>query len=146
MALRVAINGFGRIGRLVLRALWEEKKTDEIEVVAINDLGSVETNAHLLKYDSVHGRFNADIAVDEDNNLVVNGKKIKFFSEKDPAALPWKDLDIDICFECTGVFTAKEKAVVHCEAQTESAAAIAIIGSPSAKYHPTKVIRAARHI
>ena len=117
MAIRVAINGFGRIGRLVLRALWEENKTDEIEIVAINDLGSVATNAHLLKYDSVHGRFNADIIADEEGgNLIVNGHSIKFFSEKDPINLPWKDLDIDIVFECTGIFTAKEKAVVHLQA------------------------------
>lgn len=112
MALRVAINGFGRIGRLVLRALYEEKKTDDIEVVAINDLGSPETNAHLLQFDSVHGRFNADILVEGDN-LIINKNKIKVFAEKDPTKLPWKDLGIDICFECTGIFTSKEKASVH---------------------------------
>ena len=111
MAIKVAINGFGRIGRLVLRALYEEKRND-IEVVAINDLGSAEANAHLLKYDSVHGRFNEDIAVDGEGNLVVGGKKIKVFAERDPKLLPWKDLGIDICFECTGIFTAKERYIV----------------------------------
>ncbi|MBR6664055.1 MAG: aldehyde dehydrogenase, partial [Alphaproteobacteria bacterium] len=112
MAIRVAINGFGRIGRLVLRALYEEKR-DDIDVIAINDLGSAQANAHLLKYDSVHGRFNEDISVDEADNLIINGKKIKILAERDPANLPWKDLDIDICFECTGIFTSKEKASVH---------------------------------
>lgn len=115
MAIRVAINGFGRIGRLVLRALYEEHKGNDIEIVAINDLGSPESNAHLLQYDSVHGRFNADI-VTEGDNLIINGHSIKVFAERDPANLPWKDLDIDICFECTGIFTSKEKAKVHLEA------------------------------
>ncbi len=115
MAIRVAINGFGRIGRLVLRALYEEKR-DDIDVVAINDLGSAQANAHLLKYDSVHGRFNEDISVDDNDNMIINGKKIKIFAEKDPANLPWKDLNIDICFECTGIFTSKEKASVHLNA------------------------------
>ncbi len=127
MAIKVAINGFGRIGRLVLRALYEEKRND-IEVVAINDLGSAEANAHLLKYDSVHGRFNEDIAVDGEGNLVVGGKKIKVFAERDPKLLPWKDLGIDICFECTGIFTAKEKAVVHLEAGAKRV----LVSAPSA--------------
>ena len=127
MAIKVAINGFGRIGRLVLRALYEEKR-DDIEVVAINDLGSAEANAHLLKYDSVHGRFNEDITVDGEGNLVVGGKKIKVFAERDPKLLPWKDLDIDICFECTGIFTAKEKAVVHLEAGAKRV----LVSAPSA--------------
>ncbi len=115
MAIRVAINGFGRIGRLVLRALYEEKR-DDIEVIAINDLGSAEANAHMLKYDSVHGRFNEDVSVDEADNMIINGKKIKILAERDPANLPWKDLNIDICFECTGIFTSKEKASVHLKA------------------------------
>jgi glyceraldehyde 3-phosphate dehydrogenase len=127
MAIKVAINGFGRIGRLVLRALYEEKR-DDIEVVAINDLGSAEANAHLLKYDSVHGRFNEDIAVDGEGNLVVGGKKIKVFAERDPKLLPWKDLGVDICFECTGIFTAKEKAVVHLEAGAKRV----LVSAPSA--------------
>ena len=127
MAIKVAINGFGRIGRLVLRALYEEKR-DDIEVVAINDLGSAEANAHPLKYDSVHGRFNEDIAVDGEGNLVVGGKKIKVFAERDPKLLPWKDLGIDICFECTGIFTAKEKAVVHLEAGAKRV----LVSAPSA--------------
>lgn len=111
MTIRVAINGFGRIGRNVLRALFENNRTD-IEIVAINDLTNTEMNAHLLKYDSVHGRFNADIEV-VDGGFKVNGKLIKVFAEKDPKTLPWGDLNIDIVMECTGVFRSKEKAGAH---------------------------------
>src|SRR5467141_4373055 len=111
MAVRVAINGFGRIGRNVLRAIYEAKRND-IEVVAINDLGPVETNAHLLRYDSVHGRFPGTVTVDGDSINLGNGK-IKVTAVKDPATLPWKDLGIDIALECTGIFTAKDKASAH---------------------------------
>jgi glyceraldehyde 3-phosphate dehydrogenase len=111
MAIRVAINGFGRIGRNILRALHEAKRTD-IEIVAINDLGPVETNAHLLRYDSVHGRFPGTVKVDGDSIDIGHGK-IKVTAVKDPATLPWKDLGIDIAMECTGIFSAKAKASAH---------------------------------
>ncbi|EKS35344.1 type I glyceraldehyde-3-phosphate dehydrogenase [Afipia clevelandensis] len=111
MAVRVAINGFGRIGRNVLRAIYESKRTD-IEVVAINDLGPVETNAHLLRFDSVHGRFPGEVKVEGDSIDIGNGK-IKVTAVRDPATLPWKDLGIDIALECTGIFSAKAKASAH---------------------------------
>ncbi len=111
MAVRVAINGFGRIGRNVLRAIYEAKRTD-IEVVAINDLGPVETNAHLLRYDSVHGRFPGTVTIDGDSISLGHGK-IKVTAHRDPNTLPWKDLGIDIALECTGIFSAKAKASAH---------------------------------
>jgi glyceraldehyde 3-phosphate dehydrogenase len=111
MAVRVAINGFGRIGRNVLRAIVEAGRKD-VEVVAVNDLGPVETNAHLLRFDSVHGRFPHEVKVEGDSINVGNGK-IKVTAVKDPATLPWKDLGIDIAMECTGIFTSKEKASAH---------------------------------
>jgi glyceraldehyde 3-phosphate dehydrogenase len=111
MTVRVAINGFGRIGRLVLRSIVEHARHD-IEVVAINDLGPVETNAHLLRYDSVHGRFPGVVKVDGDS-LVVDGGKIKVTAIRSPAELPHKDLGVDIALECTGLFTTKEKASAH---------------------------------
>ena len=111
MAVRVAINGFGRIGRLVLRAIVESGRRD-IEVVAVNDLGPVETNAHLLRYDSVHGRFPASVSVDGEY-MIAAGHKIKVTAIKNPAELPHKDLGVDIALECTGIFTSKEKAGGH---------------------------------
>src|SRR5438045_2178301 len=111
MAIRGAINGFGRIGRNVLRAIGESGRKD-IEVVGINDLGPVETNAHLLRFDSVHGRFPGTVTVDGDSISVGNGK-IKVSAERDPSKLPWKELGVDIAMECTGIFTAKEKASAH---------------------------------
>jgi len=114
MALRVAINGFGRIGRLVLRAIVESGRRD-IEVVAVNDLGPVETNAHLLRYDSVHGRFPAQVSVDGDY-MIAAGHKIKVTAIKNPAELPHRELDVDIALECTGIFATKDKAAAHLEA------------------------------
>jgi glyceraldehyde 3-phosphate dehydrogenase len=111
MAVRVAINGFGRIGRNILRAIIESGRKD-IVVVAANDLGPVETNAHLLRYDSVHGRFPAEVKVAGDS-IVVGSQKIRITAIKDPATLPWKELAIDIALECTGIFTAREKASAH---------------------------------
>ena len=111
MALRVAINGFGRIGRLVLRALVENNRHD-IQVVGINDLGPIETNAHLLRYDSIHGRFPKEVKVDGDH-MIVGDHKIKVTAIKDPAQLPHKELAVDIALECTGIFTSKEKASAH---------------------------------
>lgn len=114
MAVRVAINGFGRIGRLVFRALVESGR-DDIEVVAINDLGSADANAHLVKYDSVHGRLTEDVTVSGDV-MTVGHRKIKVIAQRDPSQLPWKDLGVDIAFECTGIFTDREKAKVHLDA------------------------------
>ncbi len=114
MALRVAINGFGRIGRLVLRAIVESGRRD-IEVVGVNDLGPVETNAHLLRYDSVHGRFPAQVSVDGDI-MIAAGHKIKVTAIKNPAELPHRELGVDIALECTGLFTAREKAALHLDA------------------------------
>src|SRR5665213_223411 len=114
MAIRVGINGFGRIGRNILRAIAESGRKD-IEVVGINDLGPVETNAHLLRFDSVHGRFPGEVTVKGDTISVGNGA-IKVTAVKDPATLPWKDLGVDIALECTGIFTAKDKASMHLSA------------------------------
>src|SRR5512140_2694897 len=112
MALRVAINGFGRIGRMVFRAALKEKG---IEVVAINDLTDPKTLAHLLKYDSIHGIFAAKVEV-RDDAIVVNGKAIKIYKEKDPAALPWKKEKVDVVLESTGLFTDRAKAELHLKA------------------------------
>ena len=114
MTVKVAINGFGRIGRNVLRAIHEAGRKD-IEVVAINDLGPVETNAHLLRFDSIHGRFNAKVEVDGDF-IVVDGKRIKVTAVRNPAELPHRELGVDIALECTGIFTSKDKAKAHLEA------------------------------
>ena len=111
MTVNVAINGFGRIGRLVLRSIFESGRTD-VNVVAINDLATAEANAHLFKYDSVHGRFKGDVKV-EGTSLVINGKKIEMVQVRDPATLPWKAHNIDIAMECTGIFTKKEDAAKH---------------------------------
>ena len=114
MALRVGINGFGRIGRLVLRAAVESGRKD-IEFVGINDLGSVEANAHLVSYDSVHGRLPTEVTTGDDWMDFGRGK-VKVTAERDPTKLPWKDLGVDIAFECTGIFTARDKAAMHLEA------------------------------
>jgi glyceraldehyde 3-phosphate dehydrogenase len=111
MTARVAINGFGRIGRLILRSIVESGRTD-IQVVGVNDLGPVETNAHLLRYDSVHGRFPADVKVEGDH-MIVAGHPIKVTAIRNPAELPHKELGVDIALECTGIFTSKEKASAH---------------------------------
>ena len=114
MAVRVAINGFGRIGRLVLRAAYESGRTD-IEFVGINDLGPVTSNAHLVKYDTVHGQLDADIKTGDDWMDLGNGK-IKVTAERDPAKLPWKELGVDVALECTGIFTSRDQAALHLEA------------------------------
>jgi glyceraldehyde 3-phosphate dehydrogenase len=115
MAIKVAINGYGRIGRNVLRALYEAGRTNEIQIVAINDLGNAETNAHLTRYDTVHGRFNGSVEVDG-SYMVVNGDRIRVVAERDPSKLPWAELGIDVVMECTGLFTSKEKASAHLKA------------------------------
>jgi len=114
MTVRVAINGFGRIGRLVLRAAYEHRHT-EIDVVGVNDLGSVETNAHLLRYDSVHGRFPGEVTTG-DNWMDIGRGKIRVTAERDPAKLPWGELGVDVALECTGIFTRREAAAKHLEA------------------------------
>lgn len=115
MAIKLAINGFGRIGRNVLRQIFSRNLQDSFSVVAINDLTDAETLAHLLTYDSVHGRFAGTVTA-EDGAIVVGGHRIKVFAEKDPAALPWKTLGVDVALECTGVFTKRDKAALHLEA------------------------------
>ncbi|HEX4479635.1 MAG TPA: type I glyceraldehyde-3-phosphate dehydrogenase [Rudaea sp.] len=112
MAVKVAINGYGRIGRNVLRALYEAKRTKEIQIVAVNDLGDAETNAHLTQYDTAHGKFPGEVGVDG-GDLVVNGDKVKVFAERDPAKLPWGSLGVDVVLECTGLFTSKARAGAH---------------------------------
>ncbi len=115
MAIKVAINGYGRIGRNIIRALYESGRTNEIQIVAINDLGDANTNAYLTQYDSVHGKFPFEVSVDGDY-LVINGDRIKVLSERDPSKLPWADLGIDVVHECTGFFTSKAKASAHISA------------------------------
>ncbi len=112
MAIKVAINGYGRIGRNILRALYESNRTHEIEIVAVNDLGDAETNAHLTRYDTAHGKFPHEVGVDG-GDLVVKGDRIKVFAERDPAKLPWGAHGVDVVLECTGLFTSKAKAGLH---------------------------------
>ena len=112
MAIKVGINGYGRIGRNILRALFESNRTDEIEIVAINDLGDANTNAHLTRFDTAHGRFPGTVTVEGDN-MIVNGKAIKVFSERDPAKIPWGDLGVEVVHESTGLFTSKAKSSAH---------------------------------
>ncbi len=140
MAIRVAINGYGRIGRNVLRALYESGRNKEIEIVAINDLGSAETNAHLTQYDTVHGRFKGQVSVDGDY-MIVNGDKIRVVSNRDPAQLPWKDLNIDVVHECTGFFTTKEKASAHLKAGAKKV----IISAPGGKDVDATVVYGVNH-
>jgi glyceraldehyde 3-phosphate dehydrogenase len=112
MTIKVAINGYGRIGRNVLRALYESGRTDEIRIVAVNDLGDAQTNAHLTRYDTVHGRFKGTVAVDG-KDMTVNGDRIRVLAERDPSRLPWGELGVDVVYECTGLFTSKAKAEAH---------------------------------
>lgn len=134
MTIKVAINGYGRIGRNVLRALYESGKRDQIQVVAINDLGDSKINAHLTKYDTVHGRFNADVTFDAEA-LYINEDKILTFSERDPAKLPWADLAVDVVYECTGFFTTKEAAGAHISAGAKKV----IISAPGKEVDATVV-------
>ncbi|MFZ0488599.1 MAG: type I glyceraldehyde-3-phosphate dehydrogenase [Arenicellales bacterium] len=112
MAIRVAINGFGRIGRNVFRAIFESGQQDDFDVVAVNDLGDVHTNAHLLQYDTAHGRFNREVTVEGDS-FRVEGDTVRVLAERDPSRLPWSDLGVDVVMECTGLFSSKEKASAH---------------------------------
>jgi glyceraldehyde 3-phosphate dehydrogenase len=125
MPIKVAINGYGRIGRNIVRALYESGRTNEIQIVAINDLGDANTNAHLTQYDSVHGKFPFEVSVDGEY-IVINGDKIKVFSERDPSKLPWAELGIDVVHECTGLFASKAKASAHITAGAKKV----VISSP----------------
>jgi glyceraldehyde 3-phosphate dehydrogenase len=128
MPIKVAINGYGRIGRNILRALYESNRTHEIQVVAINDLGDAETNAHLTRYDTAHGRFPHEVEVDG-GDLIIKGDRIKVFAERDPAKLPWGALAVDVVLECTGFFTSKAKASAHIAAGAKKV----IISAPGDK-------------
>jgi len=128
MAVKIAINGYGRIGRNILRALYEYNRTAEVKIVAINDLGDPKTNAHLTRYDTVHGKFAGEVAVDGDY-MVVNGDRIRVLAVRNPADLPWKDLGVDVVHECTGLFTSKEKASAHLKAGARKV----IISAPGGK-------------
>ncbi len=128
MALKVAINGYGRIGRNILRAHYECGKTHAIEIVAINDLGNAETNAHLTKYDTAHGKFPGTVTV-EGEYMVVNGDRIRVCAKRNPAELPWKEMGVDVVLECTGLFTTKEKAAAHLTAGAKKV----IISAPGGK-------------
>jgi len=139
MTVRVAINGFGRIGRNVLRAIAESGR-DDIEVVAINDLGPVETNAHLLRFDSVHGRFPGEVKVNGDTIDVGSGP-IKVTAERNPADLPWGELGVDIAMECTGIFTARDKATAHLDAGAKRV----LISAPGANADKTVVYKVNSH-
>ena len=134
MSLKIAINGYGRIGRNVLRALYEANRTDALTIVAVNDLGDAETNAHLTRYDTAHGPFPGEITVDGDA-LIVNGDRIKVLAERNPADLPWQELGVDAVLECTGFFASKEKAAAHLTA----GASKVVISAPAGKDIPTIV-------
>ncbi len=134
MSIKVAINGYGRIGRNVLRALYEYNRTNEITIVAVNDLGDTETNAHLTRYDTTHGRFHADVSVDG-NDLIVNGDRVRVLAERDPAKLPWAEMGVDVVMECTGFFASKEKASAHLQAGARKV----LISAPAGKDLPTIV-------
>ena len=112
MALRIGINGYGRIGRNILRAVYEANRTDKVHIVAVNDLGSPETNAHLTQYDSVHGKFPFPVNVD-DGDMLIGDDRVKVLAERDPSKLPWGDLGVDVVLECTGFFASREKAALH---------------------------------
>ncbi len=134
MPIKVAINGYGRIGRNVLRALYESGRTEAIRIVAVNDLGDTETNAHLTRFDTAHGKFNADVQVDG-NDLMVNGDRIRVLAERDPAKLPWRELGVDVVMECTGFFASKDKASAHLAAGARKV----LISAPAGKDLPTVV-------
>ncbi|MGZ8208874.1 MAG: type I glyceraldehyde-3-phosphate dehydrogenase [Burkholderiales bacterium] len=128
MAIKVAINGYGRIGRNILRAHYENGKKYPIEIVAINDLGNAETNAHLTRYDTAHGKFNGTVQVEGDS-MIVNGDRIKVLAQRNPAELPWASLGVDVVMECTGLFTSKEKAGAHLKGGAKKV----IISAPGGK-------------
>ena len=140
MTIRVAINGYGRIGRNILRAHYEDGKKHAIQIVAINDLGNAETNAHLTRYDTAHGKFPGSVAV-EGEYMVVNGDKIRVCAKRNPAELPWKELNVDVVLECTGLFTTKEKAGAHLTAGAKKV----IISAPGGKDVDATIVYGVNH-
>jgi glyceraldehyde 3-phosphate dehydrogenase len=140
MPVKVAINGYGRIGRNILRALYEGKRRQEIQIVAVNDLGDAKTNAHLTRYDTAHGPFPFPVGVDGDS-LVIDGDRIKVCAERDPSKLPWGALGVDIVLECTGLFTTKEKASMHLKAGAKKV----IISAPGGKDVDATVVYGVNH-
>src|SRR5690554_6708887 len=140
MAIRVAINGYGRIGRNILRAHYEDGKKHDIEIVAINDLGDSKTNAHLTRYDTAHGRFPGTVEVDGDY-MVVNGDRIRVLANRNPAELPWSELNVDVVFECTGFFTSKEKAGAHLKGGAKKV----IISAPGGKDVDATIVYGVNH-
>ena len=140
MAIKVGINGYGRIGRNVLRALYESGRTNEIQIVAINDLGDANTNAHLTRYDTAHGKFPGTVTVDGDS-VVVNGDRIRVLAERDPAKLPWGQLGVDTVLECTGLFTSKAKAGLH----IQGGARRVVISAPGEKDVDATVVYGVNH-
>ena len=140
MPIKVAINGYGRIGRNVLRALHESNRTGEIQIVAVNDLGDAETNAHLTQYDTVHGRFPHEVTVDG-GDLMIKGERIKVCAERDPAKLPWGAMGVDLVLECTGLFTSKAKAGAHLAAGAKKV----IISAPGDKDVDATVVYGVNH-
>ena len=140
MTIKVAINGYGRIGRNIMRALYESGRNEEIQIVAINDLGDAETNAHLTQYDSAHGRFPGEVSVDG-NDLIINGDRIRVFAERDPSKLPWAGLGIDVVHESTGFFATKEKASAHIQAGAKKV----IISAPGGKDVDATIVYGVNH-
>lgn len=140
MTVKVAINGYGRIGRNILRAIYESGKNSEIQVMAINDLGDAHTNAHLTRYDTAHGRFPAEVSVEE-GFMIVNGDRIRVCAERDPAQLPWGELGVDVVLECTGLFASKEKASAHLKAGARKV----IISAPAGKEVDATIVYGVNH-
>ncbi len=140
MTIKVAINGYGRIGRNILRAHYESGKKTPIEIVAINDLGDAQTNAHLTRYDTAHGKFKGTIEVDGDA-MVVNGDRIKVLAQRNPAELPWGSLGVDVVLECTGLFTTKEKAGAHLKGGAKKV----IISAPGGKDVDATIVYGVNH-
>ena len=140
MTIKVGINGYGRIGRNILRALYESGRTDEIQIVAINDLGDANTNVHLTQYDSAHGKFPGEVSVDGDY-MIVNGDRIRVLSERDPAKLPWGELGIDVVHESTGFFASKEKACAHLAGGAKKV----IISAPGGKDVDATIVYGVNH-
>jgi len=140
MPIRVAINGYGRIGRNILRAHYESGKKHDIAIVAVNDLGNTETNAHLTRYDTAHGKFPGTVAVDGDH-MVVNGDRIRVLANRDPSQLPWGELGVDVVLECTGFFTSKEKASSHLKGGAKKV----IISAPGGKDVDATVVYGVNH-
>ena len=140
MAVKVGINGYGRIGRNILRALYESGRNGEIQIVGINDLGDANTNAHLTRYDTAHGRFPGEVVVDGDS-MVVNGDRIRVLKSRDPAALPWGELGAEVVLECTGLFTSKEKASAHLKGGAKKV----VISAPGGKDVDATVVYGVNH-